>query len=154
VPVGRLAATLAALGVGHTPLISSYRNTRSRSAIEPDGLVLLRYLDIVLVVVGAPILILMGASAAGYAVGAGAWIVLRVVGVAMDRFLAANADARREISLRLAYLIARVFLLALAIILVRKSDGKDAALTSLGVIVFAFTVALVVSFLDRPKGRR
>jgi hypothetical protein len=135
-------------------LISSYRNTHSRSAIEPDGLFLLRYLDIVLVVVGAPILILMGASAVGYGVAAGAWIVLRIVGVGMDRFLAANVDARREISLRLAYLIARVFLLALVVILVRKGDGKDPALTSLGVIVFAFTIALATSFLNRPRTRR
>jgi hypothetical protein len=115
---------------------------------------LLRYLDIVLVIVGAPILILMGAPGVGYAAGAGAWIVLRIAGVGLERYLAANADARREISLRLAYLIARVFLLALAIILVRRADGRDAALTTLGVIVFAFTVALIVSFLQRPRRTR
>jgi hypothetical protein len=132
-------------------LISSYRNPSSPSAVGPDGALLLRYLDVVLVIVGAPILILMGASAAGYAAGGGAWIVLRAVGAVMDRYLAAGADARREISLRLAYLIARVFLLALAVILVRRGDGKDAALTALAVIVFAFTVALVVSFIQRPR---
>ena len=80
---------------------------------------------------GAPILLLMGASPVGYAVGAGAWIVLRLVGVGLDRYLAGSADARQEISLRLAYLMARVFLLALAVILVRKSDGKDAGFISL-----------------------
>ncbi len=135
-------------------MISGYRNTPSPSAIEPDGLILLRYFDVVLVVVGAPILLLMGASAAGYGVGAGGWIVLRLAGLGLDRYLAMHPDPRREISLRLAYLMSRVFLLALAVILVRKSDGKDAALTTLGVIVFAFTVALAVSFLQRPKGRR
>jgi hypothetical protein len=117
-------------------------------------LLLLRYLDVVLVVVGAPILILMGASAVGYGAGAGAWIVLRLVGSGLDRFLASDDDARREISLRLAYLITRVFLLALAVILVRRSDGKDAALTTLGVIVFAFTIQLVVSFIQRPRSQR
>jgi hypothetical protein len=96
----------------------------------------------------------MGASAVGYAVGAGAWIVLRAIGVGLDRFLAESVDARREISLRLAYLIARVFLLALAVILVRRGDGKDAALTTLGVIVFAFTVALAIGFIQRPRTRR
>ncbi len=107
-----------------------------------------------LILVGAPILILMGASAVGYGVGAGAWIVLRAVGVGLDRFLAASPDARREISLRLAYLIARIFLLALAVILVRRADGQDPALTTLGVVVFGFTVALIISFLDRPRRRR
>ena len=114
---------------------------------------LLRYLDVVLVVVGAPILILMGVSAAGYGAGAGAWIVLRAVGVGLERSLRAGTDARRELSLRLAYLITRVFLLALAVILVRQGDGKDAALATLGVIVFAFTMQLVVSFAERPRTR-
>jgi hypothetical protein len=135
-------------------LISSYRNTRSPSAVGPDGLTLLRYLDVVLVIVGAPILLLIGVSAVGYGAGAGSWILLRVAGVALDRYVAGGSDARREISLRLAYLIARVFLLALAIILVRRGDGKDAALATLGVIVFAFTVALIVSFLQRPRSGR
>ena len=135
-------------------MISSYRNTPSPSAIEPDGLSLLRYLDIVLVVAGAPILVLMGASGVGYAAGAGAWIVLRLAGVGLDRYLATSEDARREISLRLAYLITRIFLLALAVILVRRADGKDAALTALGVIVFAFTIQLATGFIERPKAAK
>jgi hypothetical protein len=135
-------------------LISSYRNTPSPSAVGPDGAFLLRYLDVVLVVAGAPILLLIGASAVGYAAGAGAWIGLRAVGVALDRYLLVGAEPRREMSLRLAYLISRVFLLALAIILVRRESGKDAGLTALGVIAFAFTVALVISFTQRPRTRR
>jgi hypothetical protein len=115
---------------------------------------LLRYLDVVLVVLGAPILILMGASAVGYGAGAGAWIVLRAVGLGLDRFMAGGRDARQEVSLRLAYLISRVFLLALAVILVRRSDGQGAALTTLLVIVFAYTVALVVGFIQRPRRAR
>jgi hypothetical protein len=113
----------------------------------------LRYLDVVLVVLGAPILILIGVSAAGYAAGGGAWLLLRALGVGMERYLGGVTDPRREISLRLAYLIARVFLLALAIILVRRGDGKDAGLAALAVIVFAFTVQLAVSFLQRPRKR-
>jgi hypothetical protein len=132
-------------------LISSYRNTPSPSAFGPDGLILLRYLDIVLVAVGAPILLLMGVPAVGYGAGAGAWVALRAVGAGLDHYLRAGADARREISLRLAYLIARIFLLALAVILVRRGDGKDAALAALGVIVFAFTIHLVTSFIQRPR---
>jgi len=111
----------------------------------------LRYLDVVLVLVAAPILILIGVSASGYAAGAGAWLLLRALGAGLERYLGGVNEPRREISLRLAYLIARVFLLALAIILVRRADGKDAALAALAVIVFAFTVQLAVSFLQRPR---
>ena len=132
-------------------MISSYRNTPSPSAIRPDGGFLLRYLDVVLVIAGAPIFILIGVSAAGYGVGAGAWIVLRAAGALLERHLQSVSEPRREISLRLGYLIGRVFLLALAVILVRKADGKDAALATLAVIVFAFTVALALSFISRPR---
>ena len=114
---------------------------------------LLRYFDVVLVVVAAPILLLMGVPAVGYGVGAGAWIALLVVGVGVDRSARASADPRREVSLRLAYLMTRLFLLALAVILVRRGAGRDAALTTLLVIVFAFTVQLAISFVDRPRSK-
>lgn len=114
----------------------------------------LRYLDVVLIVAAAPILVLIGVSGAGYAVGAGAWLLLRAIGVGLERLTAQSADARREISLRLGYLIARIFLLALAVILVRRESGRDAALTALLVIVFAFTLQLIISFIERPRARR
>ncbi len=40
---------------------------------------LLRYFDVALVLVAAPILLLIGVSALGYLVGAGAWIALRAI---------------------------------------------------------------------------
>ena len=113
----------------------------------------MRYLDLVLITLGVPIFLLMGVSATGYLAGAGAWLMLRLAGVGLERYVRANPDARREVSLRLAYLITRVFLLALTVVLVRRSAGKDAALASLAVIVFAFTVQLVISFVDRPRSR-
>ena len=62
-------------------------------------------------------------------------------------------DPSRQISARLVYMLARLFLLAIAVILVRRSNGQDAGLTCLAVIVFAFTVWLAISFTDRPKRR-
>ena len=112
----------------------------------------LRYLDVVLIVVAAPILLLIGVPAGGYAAGAGAWILLRGVGVAVDHQAGAGL-AGREITLRLAYLLSRLFLLALTVILVRRGGGRDAGLTALMVIVFAFTVELIVSTATRPRSR-
>jgi len=114
---------------------------------------LLRYLDAVLVVVAAPILLLIGVPAAGYVIGAVAWIVLRVAGVAVDRYAASLGGQSRELTIRLAYLIGRLFALALAVILVRKNDGRDDGLTALLVIVFAFTVQLLASIPTRPRSR-
>jgi hypothetical protein len=119
---------------------------------DAGGIGPLRYLDVMIVVVAAPILLLIGVPAVGYAAGGGAWIGLRIAGVVVERY-AATADAHHQITLRLAYLLARVFLLALTVILVRRGAGKDPALTALLVIVVAFTINMVLSFVDRPKTR-
>jgi hypothetical protein len=113
----------------------------------------LSYLDVIVIVAAAPIMLLIGVPAVGYLVGAGVWIVLRAAGVAVDRAAVAGGDPRREVNLRLAYLLGRLFLLAIAVILVRNGSGRDAALTALVVIVFAFTMQLILSFLNRPRRR-
>jgi len=125
----------------------------STPASGEGGLAALAYLDVVVLVVAAPIMLLIGVPAVGYLVGAVAWIVLRAVGVAVDRAARAADDPRREAGLRLAYLLGRLFLLAIAVILVRNGAGRDDGLTALLVIVFAYTVQLVLSFLNRPGTR-
>jgi hypothetical protein len=114
---------------------------------------LLRYLDVVLVALAAPILLLIGVPAIGYLVGAASWILLRAVGVAVDRYAGVGGHASREVAIRLGYLLGRLFALALTIILVRKGAGKDDGLTALVVIVFAFTMQLLLSIANRPRSR-
>jgi hypothetical protein len=114
---------------------------------------LVRYFDVALIVIAAPIMLLIGVSAAGYAIGGGAWIALRAVGVGVDRYAAALGDQRRELSVRLAYLLGRLFALALAVILARRDVGRDAGLTALVLIVVAYTVQLATSFITRAGSR-
>jgi hypothetical protein len=114
---------------------------------------LLRFFDVVLIVVAAPIMLLIGVPASGYLIGTGAWIVLRAVGVGVDRAADAARAANQQITLRLGYLMSRLFLLALVVILVRRGDGRDAGLTALLVIVVAFTIELFVSLANRPRSR-
>ena len=125
----------------------------SAPATSDGHATLLAYLDVVVLVVAAPIMLLIGVPAAGYLVGAGVWIVLRAVGVAIDRVVPSLSDPRGEVTLRLAYLLGRLFLLAIAVIVVRNDSGRDDGLTALVVIVFAFTMQLVLSFLTRPRSR-
>lgn len=110
------------------------------------------YLDVILVLLAAPIALLTGVSALGYGAGGGAWVVLRAVGLGVDR-AAAGADARRQISLRMAYMLGRLFLLALAVILARRDGGQNAGLAALLVVIGAFTIQLVTSALNRPRSR-
>ncbi len=118
------------------------------SSISP-----LRYIDVVLIVLAAPIMLLIGVPAVGYVIAAGVWMVLRAVGVAVERFAPAMPTSGGQIGLRLGYLLGRLFLLALTVIFVRRGDGQDAGLTALVVIVFAFTVELIVSAATRPRRR-
>jgi hypothetical protein len=113
----------------------------------------LAYLDVLVLVVAAPIMLLIGVPAVGYLVGAGVWIALRAVGVIVDRAVASLRDPRHEVTLRLAYLLGRLFTLAITVIVVRNGAGRDDGLTALLVIVFAFTMQLMLSFLTRPRLR-
>jgi hypothetical protein len=114
----------------------------------------LRYIDVVLLVVFAPIMLLLGVSAAGYLIATGVWILLRVLGVGVERAAVAVPDANRQIGIRMGYMFGRLFFLALTVILVRKSDGQDAGLAALGVVAFAFTLALALSAFNRPRSSR
>jgi hypothetical protein len=115
--------------------------------------VILRYFDVALVAVAAPILLLIGVPARGYAIGAGAWLVLRAVGVAVDWAADATDQARTQISLRLGYMLGRLFALALAVVVARKTGSQDDGLAALGVVAVAFTVQLATSALSRVGSR-
>ena len=125
----------------------------SASTISEPPVTALRYFDVVLLVVAAPIMLLIGVPASGYCVGAVAWIVLRAIGVGVER-AATAVEISSVIAIRLGYMLGRLFLLAIAVILVRKSDGQNAGLAALVVVVFAFTVQLATSALNRPGSNR
>jgi hypothetical protein len=121
----------------------------SAAAVAEQPMPALRYIDVLLIGVAAPIMLLIGVSAAGYLIGAGTWCALRALGVAVDR-ATEGAALNRSIGIRLGYMLGRLFVLAIVVILVRKSDGQDAGLAALVVIVFAFTVQLAISAAIRP----
>lgn len=118
---------------------------------SPSGL--LGFFDLAVLVVAAPIMILIGVPAVGYAIGAGAWIVLRLGAVAVER-VAEAAPAQRAVGIRLGFMLGRLFALAIAVILVRQSDGRSAALACLAVIAVGYTLSLVTSVLNRPRRTR
>src|SRR5260370_15902239 len=98
----------------------------------PDSpLAPLRNVDVVLVVVAAPIMLLIGVPALGYGVGAGAWLILRAAGIGMERALGGARDQRMKISIRLGYMLGRLFLLALAVVAARTSGSKSDGVAAL-----------------------
>ena len=118
-----------------------------------DPLAFVRYLDVVIVVLAAPFVLLTGAPALGYLVGAGAWILTRIAGVAAERAAQSHGSARARAATNLAVLLGRVWIVGLSILAVGltadREDGLMAALTAL----VAFTVYLVTSLITRPQER-
>ncbi len=110
-----------------------------------DPLAFVRYLDVVIVVLAAPFVLLTGAPALGYLVGAGAWILTRIAGVAAERAARASGSGRALAATNLAVLLGRVWIVGLSILAV----GLMAALTAL----VAFTVYLITSLITRPQER-
>jgi hypothetical protein len=118
-----------------------------------DPLVLFRWLDVVLVVLAAPFVILTGLPVLGYAVGATAWILNRLIGVFVERTASRQEDVRRAVGLNLGALIARSWLVGLTILAVGLAGEREDGLTAAILILAAFTLYFVSSLLLRSLER-
>jgi hypothetical protein len=124
--------------------------------------VFLRYLDVCLVLATAPFVLVGGMPTVGYLIGAGAWLLTRAgTAFAHDRARRA-ADAKVKAGLHVAAMMGRVWIVALAVILARFAGSKDDGIMAAALVLAAFTVYLVMSFVTRgdplrgrpgPQGR-
>jgi hypothetical protein len=117
-----------------------------------DPLAPLRYLDVVLVVLGAPFAILLGAPALGYLVGAGVWIAQRVLEAALER-MASRGDARTAIGVKVASMIGRVWIIGAAVLAVGLAADREDGFTAALVCLVAYTVHLATTLILRPLER-
>ena len=114
----------------------------------------LRYLDVVVVLVAAVPALVLGAPAFGYALGAGGWILNRLVQIGDKRLLTRFKEPRAILGATMFEAFGRIWLLAAAIIIAgavgERSDGLTAALVIFG----AYSVQFVVRVLSGPPQRR
>jgi hypothetical protein len=117
-----------------------------------DPLAVVRFLDVLLVILAAPFVLLMGGPVLGYTVGAVAWIVTRVLGVVVER-QARGKSAKAQVGLTFGALMGRAWILGITILVVglagEREDGLMAALLAL----VAFTVYLATTLVLRPTER-
>lgn len=122
-----------------------------------DPLAVLRYLDVVLVVLAAPFVIALGAPVLGFGVAAAAWIAQRFAAAAVERRAARQADYRTALGLNMASLLARAWLMGLTILavglLAEREDGLTAGITVLVAFTVYFATALVLRPLERNQPR-
>jgi uncharacterized MAPEG superfamily protein len=121
---------------------------------QPRSMSLLRYFDVVVVAVAAVPALALGAPALGYALGAGGWIVQRLVQLGDQRLLGRFTTPRGQLGANLFESFGRIWLLAAAIIIAgvagKRADGLTAALVIFG----AYSVAFVIRVISGPPERR
>jgi len=122
------------------------------------ALTLARYLDVVLVIASAPFILLAGMPRLGYLLGAVGWIVIRFGVEFIKRHAWAATDTRTRAVLHVTAILGRVWLVALVILAARFGGNTKDGITAAVVVLAAFTVELVMSFMTRgplpPTARR
>jgi hypothetical protein len=112
----------------------------------------LRFLDVALVVFFAPLLIVAGAPALGYLLGAGGWIIARAGGELLDR-KARTVDPRTGIGLQVAGMMGRAWVVGLAVVAAGVGGDRDDAVCAAVVALVAFTVYFALSLIFRQSER-
>ena len=119
-----------------------------------DPLAVVRYLDVVLVVLAAPFVVLAGLPVLGYVAGTLAWIVNRALGLAVERAARHRRDVRAALGLNLGGLLGRAWLVALTILVVGLAGEREDGLTAAVLLLLAFTVYFATSLVLRPLERK
>jgi hypothetical protein len=120
------------------------------ATVEQRLTMVLRYLDVVLVVVAAAPALALGAPVFGYVVGAVGWILQRVMAVTDRRLISRVTDPRKQIGVNLFEAFGRIWLLAGAIIIAGVAGGRADGLTAAVVIFGAYSIAFAIRVMSGP----
>jgi hypothetical protein len=123
-------------------------------ALTKRGPVLLRYLDVVLVVIAAAPAIVLGAPVLGYALAGGGWILQRWLAETDRRWIRRVAEPRKQLGISLFEAFGRIWLLAIVIIVAAVVGGRRDGLTAALVTFGAYSVALGIKLITGPPQRR
>jgi hypothetical protein len=113
----------------------------------------LRFIDIVLVAITAPIVVLLGAPVLGTLVGAAAWIIQRLVALALEARAKQSDDVRTAVGLNLAGVLGRSWLVALTILAVGLAGDRKNGLAAAVLVLVAFTIYFATSLAARSLER-
>jgi len=118
-----------------------------------DPLIVLRYLDVLLVVLAAPFVVLTGLPVIGYVAGALVWIVQRLVGVAVEARARRATDIRTAVGLGLGASLGRAWLAGITILLVGLAADREDGLMAAVLVLAAFTVYFLSALILHPLER-
>jgi hypothetical protein len=124
------------------------------AVLEKRSTTIVRYLDVVLVAVAAPVTLALGTPVFGYAVGAGAWVLQRIIARLDRHWLSRAAEPRTQLAASLFEAFGRIWLLAGAIVIAGAAGGRADGLTAAVVIFGAYSIAFVIRVLSGPSQRK
>jgi hypothetical protein len=116
-----------------------------------DPLVFVRWLDVALVIASVPVLLLADLPRLGVLIGAGAWVLNRVLGHALESKARKTRDAKTQTGLLLASTMGRAWLAGLTILAAGLAGEREDGLTAAILVLAAFTVYFVLSLILRPE---
>jgi hypothetical protein len=119
-----------------------------------DPLIVLRYLDVILVVLAAPFVVLTGLPVLGYVVGAVAWIVQRAIAARVEAAMRRQQDIRAALGLGLGSSLGRAFFVGLSILAVGLVGARHDGAMAAALVLLAFTVYFVSALVLRPLERK
>jgi hypothetical protein len=121
-----------------------------RSLVE-----LLRYLDVVVVLIAVPLALSLGAPTLGLAIGAVAWLAQRLLAQLDRRLIEGTTELRARFGVNLVESFGRIWLLAGAIVIAAVAGGRSDGLAASLMIFGAYSIAFAVRLVDgRPGGPR
>jgi hypothetical protein len=113
-------------------------------------MLVLRYFDIVLLILALPVFLVAGLPMAGYAAAAAAWIVQRAIQAWSNHKAATTDDPRKVAGIAVGSMIGRGWLVALTILAVGLADSDEAGLAAAVLLLVLVTAYLTVSMIMRP----
>jgi hypothetical protein len=134
--------------VGVDAVGAEMRPTPSRGAQLVGGI------DVVLVIVAAIVAIAAGAPALGALIGAGTWILQRIVALVDRRWADSMRTARQQVTVSLFERFGRIWLLAAGIIVAGLAGGRQDGLTAALFVFCAYTVVFVIKLFSGPPEPR
>jgi hypothetical protein len=118
-----------------------------------DPAAALRFLDVGLIILALPFVVVAGLPVLGYAVGAAAWIVQRIAGELIERRARAADDPRTEIGLTVGSILARAWVVGLAIVAVGTAGSRDDGAMAAATVLAAFSIYFAMNVLLRSLER-
>jgi hypothetical protein len=115
---------------------------------------LMRQLDLLLLALALPVFLVFGLPLLGYVVAGCAWLGQRLLQRAADRRAARASERRTALGLIAGATLGRVWLLALAILLVGLLADEDAGLAAAVLAAALVTVYLAGEAVAQLSGRR